>query len=93
MFKRERSGGNYGGGTKELQMINYRTKQEREAKRKVLFNTGLEKFNKGEIQPVTAVLQPQRLEHLKCRKRNAENGFCSETFHRTWRSASCLPAS
>ena len=61
MFKRERSGGNYGGGTKELQMINYRTKQEREAKRKVLFNTGLEKFNKGEIQPVIATSQPQKL--------------------------------
>ena len=52
MFKRERAGGNYGGGTKELQLINFKKRQEREAKRKGLFETGLSKFNKKDIQGV-----------------------------------------
>lgn len=51
-FKRERGGGNYGAGTKELQMMNFKAKQEKEAKRKGLFASGLDKFNKKDIQGV-----------------------------------------
>ena len=58
-------------------MINYRAKQEREANRKVLFNTALEKFNKGEIQPVRR-FTPASTEAIESRKRNAENGILSQ---------------
>ena len=52
IFKRERSGGNYGGGTKEVQMANFRSRKEKEAKRKELFDEGLRKFGKNDIKGV-----------------------------------------
>lgn len=51
-FKKERGGGNYGEGTKELQIINYRKKKEREAKRESLFESGLDKFNSKDTKGV-----------------------------------------
>lgn len=52
-FKQERGGGNYGEGTKELQIINYKKKKEREAKRESLFESGLDKFNSKDTQGVS----------------------------------------
>lgn len=52
-FRRERGGGNYGSGTKELQLQNFKAKQEREGKRKELFNLGLSKFNKKDVEGVS----------------------------------------
>ena len=52
-FKRERAGGNYGGGTKELQLMNFKKRQESDARRNGLFESGLDKFNKKDIQGVS----------------------------------------
>ena len=51
-FRKERAGGNYGGGTKELQLMNFKKRQESDARRNGLFETGLQKFNKKDIQGV-----------------------------------------
>lgn len=48
--KRERSGGNYGAGTKELQARNYISRKEQERKRRELFDDALAKFNKGDLE-------------------------------------------
>eukprot|EP00879_Flechtneria_rotunda_P001171 GHRR01001317.1.p1 GENE.GHRR01001317.1~~GHRR01001317.1.p1 ORF type:complete len:312 (+),score=113.13 GHRR01001317.1:221-1156(+) len=48
--KRERSGGNYGAGTKELQARNYISRREQERKRRELFDDALAKFNKGDVE-------------------------------------------
>ena len=55
-FRRERAGGNYGAGTKELQAANYRVRKEQEEKRRRMFDEGLEKFQAGDIQGVRAVM-------------------------------------
>lgn len=55
-FKRERAGGNYGGGTKELQLMNFRKRQEQDKKRNGLFESGLDKFYKKDIQGVSDLL-------------------------------------
>lgn len=54
-FKRERAGGNYGGGTKELQLMNFRKRQEQDKKRNGLFESGLDKFYKKDIQGVSNI--------------------------------------
>lgn len=51
-FRKERAGGNYGGGTKELQLMNFKKRQEQDARRNGLFESGLDKFYKKEIQGV-----------------------------------------
>lgn len=50
MAKQERSGGNYGAGTKELQARNYVSRREQERKRRELFDDALAKFNKSDIE-------------------------------------------
>lgn len=49
-FRKERAGGNYGGGTKELQLMNFKKRQEQDARRNGLFESGLDKFYKKDIQ-------------------------------------------
>ncbi|KAK9803594.1 hypothetical protein WJX72_003213 [[Myrmecia] bisecta] len=49
-FKLERSGGNYGAGTKQIQEKNYIGKRELERKRRELFDDGLAKFKSGNIE-------------------------------------------
>jgi hypothetical protein len=51
-FKRERGGGNYGIGTKELQAQNYAARKEAEQKRRELFDQALSKFKKNDIEGV-----------------------------------------
>jgi hypothetical protein len=48
--RRERSGGNYGAGTKEMQARNYIGRKEQERKRRELFDDALAKFNKSDIE-------------------------------------------
>ena len=50
MFKAERSGGNYGLGTKEIQERNYNTRKEEEKRRRGLFDEALSKFRAGKIE-------------------------------------------
>ncbi|KAL4426075.1 hypothetical protein ABPG77_007871 [Micractinium sp. CCAP 211/92] len=50
MFKKERGGGNYGAGTKEMQERNYIARKEAERERRQLFDDALAKFKKGEIE-------------------------------------------
>jgi len=49
-FKKERAGGNYGAGTREVQMRNYITSKENERVRTELFNQGLEDYNSGKYE-------------------------------------------
>jgi hypothetical protein len=49
MWKRERNGGNYGAGTKEIQERNYVARKENERKRRELFDDALAKFKSGDI--------------------------------------------
>ncbi|MEW5299906.1 MAG: hypothetical protein WDW36_002876 [Sanguina aurantia] len=49
-FKRERNGGNYGAGTKEIQERNYIQKRENERKRRELFDDALAKFKSGKVE-------------------------------------------
>lgn len=60
-FRRERAGGNYGGGTKELQLANFKKRQERDARRNGLFESGLEKYYAKDIQGVHAASQANYL--------------------------------
>lgn len=55
MFRAERGGGNYGVGTKEKQAANYLAAKQREKERLELFELGLSKFKKGDIQGVRAL--------------------------------------
>jgi len=50
MWKAERSGGNYGVGTKELQQRNYIARKEEARKRRELFDDGLDKFQSGDYE-------------------------------------------
>lgn len=49
-FKQERSGGDYGEGTREMQTKNYISKKENERKRREMFDDALEKFAKKDIE-------------------------------------------
>lgn len=49
-WKQERSGGDYGAGTKEMQTKNYISRKETERKRRELFDDALEKFQKKDIE-------------------------------------------
>lgn len=51
-FKQERSGGDYGEGTREMQTKNYISKKENERKRREMFDDALEKFAKKDIEGV-----------------------------------------
>lgn len=51
-FKRERGGGNYGLGTKELQAANYKARKEQEQRRRDIFDQALSKFKKNDIEGV-----------------------------------------
>mmetsp|Transcript_5050 Transcript_5050/g.12691 ORF Transcript_5050/g.12691 Transcript_5050/m.12691 type:complete len:351 (-) Transcript_5050:71-1123(-) len=50
MWSKERAGGNYGAGTKEMQQRNYIAKMEESRKRRELFDDGLDKFKSGDYQ-------------------------------------------
>ena len=50
MFRNERSGGNYGAGTKEMQERNYIARKEEERKRRELFDDALAKFRAGNVE-------------------------------------------
>jgi hypothetical protein len=50
MARKERSGGNYGAGTKEMQARNYVSRKEQERKRRELFDDALAKFNKNDVE-------------------------------------------
>ncbi len=52
-FKQERSGGDYGEGTREMQTKNYISKKENERKRREMFDDALEKFAKKDIEGVS----------------------------------------
>ncbi|KAL4854760.1 hypothetical protein ACK3TF_004676 [Chlorella vulgaris] len=52
MFKGERSGGNYGAGTKEMQERNYIARKEAERQRREMFDDALVKFKKGVVEEV-----------------------------------------
>lgn len=56
LSKLERSGGNYGAGTKELQARNYISRKEQERKRREVFDDALAKFTKGDIE--VGIVQP-----------------------------------
>eukprot|EP00471_Norrisiella_sphaerica_P004673 CAMPEP_0184487546 /NCGR_PEP_ID=MMETSP0113_2-20130426/10186_1 /TAXON_ID=91329 /ORGANISM="Norrisiella sphaerica, Strain BC52" /LENGTH=265 /DNA_ID=CAMNT_0026869901 /DNA_START=245 /DNA_END=1042 /DNA_ORIENTATION=+ len=49
-FRKERAGGNYGAGTREVQMRNYITSKENERRRNEVFNNGLEDYQNGNYQ-------------------------------------------
>ncbi|PNH12408.1 hypothetical protein TSOC_000635 [Tetrabaena socialis] len=49
-FKKERAGGNYGAGTKEIQARNYVQRKESERKRREMFDDALAKFKETDIQ-------------------------------------------
>jgi tetratricopeptide (TPR) repeat protein len=49
-FREERSGGNYGAGTKEMQAKNYIGRKEAERKRRELFDEALAKFRSGKTE-------------------------------------------
>ncbi len=48
-WKKERNGGNYGAGTKEIQERNYVARKEIERTRRELFDDALTKFKSGDI--------------------------------------------
>lgn len=48
-MKKERNGGNYGAGTKEIQERNYVARKENERKRRELFDDALASFKSGNI--------------------------------------------
>ncbi|EFJ43470.1 hypothetical protein VOLCADRAFT_76718 [Volvox carteri f. nagariensis] len=50
MWKKERAGGNYGAGTKEIQARNYVQRKENERKRREMFDDALAKFKENDIQ-------------------------------------------
>lgn len=52
MWKRERAGGNYGAGTKEVQQRNYIARKEQERKRRELFDDALAMFKQGKVEEV-----------------------------------------
>ena len=54
-WQQERSGGNYGEGTREMQKRNYVSKKESERKRRELFDDALEKFAKKDIEGVSCL--------------------------------------
>jgi hypothetical protein len=49
-WKKERAGGNYGAGTKEVQQRNYVARKEAERKRREMFDDALAKFKSNDIQ-------------------------------------------
>lgn len=49
-FREERSGGNYGAGTKEMQARNYVSRKEAERERRELFDDALAKFRSGKVE-------------------------------------------
>ncbi|KAL3132470.1 hypothetical protein ABBQ32_009020 [Trebouxia sp. C0010 RCD-2024] len=49
-FKQERSGGDYGEGTREMQSRNYITRKENERKRREMFDDALDKFKQKDIE-------------------------------------------
>lgn len=49
-WKKERAGGNYGAGTKEIQARNYVQRKENERKRREMFDDALAKFKENDIQ-------------------------------------------
>ena len=51
-FKRERGGGNYGLGTKEVQEKRYIERREAERKRRELFSDALAMYKKGDLENV-----------------------------------------
>ena len=51
-WKQERSGGDYGQGTREMQQRNYVSKKESERKRREMFDDALEKFAKKDLEGV-----------------------------------------
>lgn len=51
-WKRERAGGNYGAGTKEVQQRNYIARKEQERKRRELFDDALAMFKQGKVEEV-----------------------------------------
>eukprot|EP00884_Botryococcus_braunii_P008581 jgi/Botrbrau1/17724/Bobra.0166s0146.1 len=57
MFRAERGGGNYGAGTKEKQAANYAAAKQREKERLELFELGLSKFKKNDIQGLSSTLR------------------------------------
>ncbi len=56
MWKRERAGGNYGAGTKEVQQRNYIARKEAERKRREIFDDALAMFKQGKVEEVCHVL-------------------------------------
>ncbi|GFR39842.1 hypothetical protein Agub_g338 [Astrephomene gubernaculifera] len=50
MWRKERAGGNYGAGTKEIQARNYMQRKEDERKRREMFDDALAKFKENDIQ-------------------------------------------
>ena len=52
-FKQERSGGDYGEGTREMQSRNYITRKENERKRREMFDDALDKFKDKDIEGVS----------------------------------------
>lgn len=51
-FKQERSGGDYGEGTREMQSRNYISRKENERKRREMFDDALDKFKQKDIEGV-----------------------------------------
>ena len=51
-FRRERGGGNYGLGTKEVQEKRYIERREAERKRRELFNDALAMYKSGDLENV-----------------------------------------
>jgi len=49
-FRKERRGGNYGAGTREVQMKNYITSKENERVRNEVFNDGLDLYSNGDYE-------------------------------------------
>ena len=51
-FRKERGGGNYGLGTKEVQEKRYIERREAERKRRELFSDALAMYKKGDLEDV-----------------------------------------
>ena len=62
-WRDERSGGNYGQGTKEMQQRRYIDRREAERKRRELFDDALEKYQAKDIEGVSraSLVWPLRL--------------------------------
>ncbi len=54
-FRKERGGGNYGLGTKEVQEKRYIERREAERKRRELFGDALALYKKGDLEEVRAL--------------------------------------